>query len=327
MASESRPVSVGLVLPQYDTSWDDLLRLAREAEAAGFSALWIEDHFQPWAHDERGPSLEPWVTLSALAQATSRVRLGTLVTCVSYRNPALLAKMAATLDVVSKGRLVLGLGAGWYAEEYAAYGYEFSSPGERVRRLAEAIRIIRALWTEEAPTLVTRHYAVRGARCNPRPVQRPGPPIWIGGGQPRMLRLAARVADGWNYGAMTPEQFADALGRLRVHAAEAGRDPDAITPSLELFVFVGATAAEARERARAFEAARPPGDALRCLIRDAYAATRVEGDADACARSLAEYADAGVRHFTLVLPGVDPATIRLFGERVVPRLTALARTV
>ncbi len=314
--------TLGLVLPQYDSSWEDVVSLAKAAESAGFHALWLEDHFRPWAHDDRASAFESWTTLSALSQVTSRARLGTLVTCASYRSPALLAKMAATFDVVSNGRLILGIGAGWYAEEYEAYNLPFPSPAERVTRLAETVRIVRAMWTETSPTLRMKHHAIRDAVCNPGPVQRPSPPIWVGGGGPRILRIAARYADGWNYGAMSPEQFREKLGELRRRAEEAGRDPSAITPSLELFVFTGRTAAEARERSRAFDAARPGGQALRHLIRDAYASTRIEGDPDACAERLLAYVAAGVEHFTLVFPGADAATIRLFGERVAPALVS-----
>lgn len=322
MTSESRVPSVGLVLPQYESSWEEALRLAAEAERVGFAALWLEDHFRPWAHADTGPALEGWTTIAALSQVTSRIRLGTLVTCTSYREPALVAKMGATLDVISGGRFILGIGAGWYAEEYEAYGYPFPAPGERVGRLRDAVRIVRAMWTEESPTLVTPHYTVREARCNPRPLQRPSPPIWIGGGGPRILRIAARHADGWNYGAMTPQQFAAKREALRAYVDAAGRGPDAVTASLELFVFLGATEAEARERVRAFEASRPPGNAVRLLIRDAYCATRIEGSPDEVARRLAAYAAAGVDHFTLVFPDPDLATIRLFGEEVLPRLAA-----
>lgn len=246
--------------------------------------------------------------------------MGTLVTCASYRHPALVAKMGATLDIISGGRFTLGIGAGWYAEEYEAYGLSFPPPGERVQRLRDAIRVIRAMWTEDAPRLRTRHYAVQDGWCNPRPLQRPSPPIWVGGGGPRILRIAARYADGWNYGAMTPEQFAAKREELRAYATEAGRSPDALETSLELFVFLGATETEAREKARAFEMARPPGNAVRLLIRDAYFATRIEGTAEQVAVRLAAYADACVDHFTLVLPGADVRALGLFGDEVIPRL-------
>ncbi len=320
-----RVPSIGLVLPQYESSWEDVVRLAVAAESAGFSALWLEDHFRPWAHNDRGSAFDGWVVLSALAGSTSRIRLGTLVSCVSYRHPALVAKMGATLDVVSGGRFILGMGAGWYAEEYAAYGFPFPSPGERVERLRDAIRVIRAMWTEESPSLRTRHYAIQDAPCNPRPLQRPSPPIWVGGGGPRILRVAARYADGWNFGAMMPEQFREKLGELRRYATEAGREPTAITPSLELFVFLGGTQAEARDRARVFEAARPPGNAVRLLIRDAYFATRIEGTPEDVAGRLAAYAGAGVAHFTLVLPGADVSAVRLFGREVITRLESAER--
>jgi len=188
--SDAADLEVGVILPQYGTDIDTVRDTALEAESLGYDAVWLEDHFQSWIGDPRRNTHECWTTLSAVAEATDRVRLGTLVTSQSYRHPALLAKMAATVDRVSDGRLELGLGGGWYEAEYDRFGYEFREPpAERLRRLAETVEILQGLWTNET-------YSHRGenldidledAFCEPHPVQDPHPPIWIGGGA-RSLR-------------------------------------------------------------------------------------------------------------------------------------------
>jgi F420-dependent oxidoreductase-like protein len=170
---------------------------------------WTFDHFYPIFSDPAGPCLEGWMTLAALAQATHRLRLGTLVTGIHYRHPAVLANMAATLDVVSGGRVELGIGAGWDEEESGAYGIELGSPGERSDRFEEACQVIVGLLSEQTTDFAGKYYQLSNARCEPRPVQRPHPPICIGdSGERRTLRTAARVAQHWNFAGGTPGEFA-----------------------------------------------------------------------------------------------------------------------
>jgi len=212
-----------------NTTWDDMLAVWRAADDIElFESGWTFDHFYPiLGADPAGPCLEGWMTLAALAQATRRLRLGTLVTGIHYRHPAVLANMATTLDIVSGGRLELGIGAGWNEEESGAYGIELGSPRERSDRFEEACEVLTGLLSpQEKTSFAGRYYQLTDAMCNPKPVQQPHPPICIGGsGQKRTLRTAARFAQHWNFVGGTPEQFADLREVLHEHCADVGRDP------------------------------------------------------------------------------------------------------
>ena len=213
-----------------DTNWDDMLEVWRAADDIElFESGWLFDHFYPIFSDPTGPCLEGWVTLTALAQATKRLRLGTLVTGIHYRHPAVLANMAATLDIVSGGRLELGIGAGWNEEESGAYGISVGTPKERSDRFEEACEVIIGLLSDDTTSFRGTYYELTGARCNPKPVQRPHPPICIGGnGEKRTLRTAARFAQHWNFVGGTVEEFAHKREVLHEHCANLGRDPEEI---------------------------------------------------------------------------------------------------
>lgn len=205
----------------------------READQIDlFESGWTFDHFYPIRGDSNGPCLEGWVTLTALAQATRRVRLGNLVSGIHYRHPALLANMAATLDIISNGRLELGVGAGWNVQESGAYGMALGTPRERSDRFEEACEVLVGLLTQESTTFQGTYYQLRDARCEPKPVQAPHPPIVIGGsGEQRTLRTTARFAQHWNFAGGTPEEFAHKRDVLYRHCADVGRDPKEITLS------------------------------------------------------------------------------------------------
>ena len=213
-----------------DTNWDDMLEVWRAADDIElFESGWLFDHFYPIFSDPTGPCLEGWVTLTALAQATKRLRLGTLVTGVHYRHPAVLANMAATLDIVSGGRLEIGIGAGWNEEESGAYGISVGTPKERSDRFEEACEVIIGLLSDDTTSFSGTYYELTSARCNPKPVQRPHPPICIGGnGERRTLRTAARFAQHWNFVGGTVEEFAHKREVLHEHCANLGRDPEEI---------------------------------------------------------------------------------------------------
>jgi F420-dependent oxidoreductase-like protein len=213
--------------PQH-TTWDAMLEVWRAADDIElFESGWTFDHFYPIYSDSTGPCLEGWITLTALAQATRRLRLGTLVTGIHYRHPAVLANMVATLDIISGGRVELGIGAGWNVEESGAYGIELGSPKERSDRFEEACEVLTGLLSpQETTTFKGRYYQLTDARCNPKPVQQPHPPICIGGsGEKRTLRTTARFAQHWNFVGGTPEQFSHARDVLYQHCADIGRDP------------------------------------------------------------------------------------------------------
>ncbi len=216
--------------PQH-TTWDDMLAVWRAGdEIELFESAWNFDHFYPIRGDSTGPCLEAWVTLTALAQATRRLRLGTLVTGIHYRHPAVLANMVATLDIVSGGRLELGIGAGWNEEESGAYGIELGSPRERSDRFEEACGVLIGLLSQETTTFTGKYFQLTEARCNPKPVQQPHPPICIGGsGERRTLRTVARFAQHWNFVGGTVDDFrAEARRTLRAllgHRAGSRGDP------------------------------------------------------------------------------------------------------
>ena len=210
-----------------DTTWADMLAVWKVADDIElFESGWTFDHFYPIFSDSTGPCMEGWITLTALAQATTRLRMGTLVTGIHYRHPAILANMATTLDIVSGGRLELGIGAGWNEEESGAYGIELGTPGQRSDRFEEACEVIVGLLTQETTTFKGRYYQLSEARNEPKPIQRPHPPICVGGsGEKRTLRTAARFAQHWNFVGGTPEEFARKRDILHQHCEDLGRDP------------------------------------------------------------------------------------------------------
>jgi F420-dependent oxidoreductase-like protein len=219
-----------------DTKWEDMLAVWKAADDIDvFESAWTFDHFYPIFSDPTGPCLEGWVTLTALAQATKRLRVGVLVTGNIYRHPAVLANMAATLDIVSGGRLELGIGAGWNEEECRAYGIELGSLRERFDRFDEACEVIVSLLTKTTSDFDGKYYRLEDARCEPKPVQKPHPPICIGGkGETRTLKAAARWAQHWNYPGGPVAEFVAKREVLHRHCADIGRDPSEITISTHL---------------------------------------------------------------------------------------------
>jgi F420-dependent oxidoreductase-like protein len=221
--------------PQH-TTWQAMLDVFRAADDIDvFESGWTFDHFYPIFSDPTGPCLEGWVATTALAQATRRLRVGLMVTGNVYRHPAVLANMAATLDVISNGRLEFGIGAGWNQQECDAYGIELPPLRERFDRFDEALEVIVGLLSNATTDFDGKHYQLREARCEPKPVQRPHPPICIGGGgEKRTLRSAAKFAQHWNAPGATPEVFAHKREVLHAHCADLGRDPSEITTSTQL---------------------------------------------------------------------------------------------
>ena len=327
-----RTLHVGLILALTIrglavASYDGMRQVARTAEALGFDSVWLCDHFltlapssyardagirPAWPGPEGGgdartsmPLLECWTALSALSRDTHQLRLGTSVLCNSYRHPSVVAKMAATLDVISGGRVDLGLGAGWFEQEYRAYGIPFPPIGTRIAQLAEAIEVIRRMWSDDAPTYRGTHYAIDGAVCDPRPVQRPHPPIWVGGEGERVHRVAARAADGLNVRWWSPERIVARGPFLEAACRAAGRDPATLARSVTALCVVDrdrAGAAATRERFAAI-----PGDG------------HVAGTTGDCVARMRAYVTAGVRHFLLTVPDVERSgALERLGREVLP---------
>jgi len=225
-----------MTAPQF-APYEDILRVWREADAIpNIEHAWVSDHFLTLHRgDPTGPCLEGWTLLAALATQTERLRLGVMVTGNSYRHPAVLAKMAITVDIISHGRLEFGIGAGWYEREHTAYGIPLYTPGERIRRLGEACEVIRRLWTEDVADFGGRYYQLRSAHCQPKPIQIPHPPFLIGGsGEQLTLRVVARYANIWNYDGEKIEEFRRKCEVLDNHCVAIGRNPATIERSVKL---------------------------------------------------------------------------------------------
>jgi len=220
--------------PQW-TTYDDILRVWLEADSVpGIEHAWAFDHFVPLGPDPTGPQLEGWTLLGALAARTERLRVGLMVTGNTYRHPAVLANIAATVDHISHGRLDFGIGAGWNELEHTMYGIPLYAPGERIRRLGEACEVCRLLWTETRANFDGKYYQLKDALCEPKPVQKPYPPIVIGGsGEQLTLRVVARYADIWNFVGGSVEDFRHKQEVLTRHCEAIGRDPSTIARSIQ----------------------------------------------------------------------------------------------
>ena len=259
--------------PGSGNTWDDVLALSRHAEATGWDGIYFADHFMPNAADTSGPNLECLTVLAALAVAVPRVRLGSLVLGNTYRNPAVMAKAAANIAIISGGRLVLGLGAGWQENEHLAYDIPFSTVGGRLRRLAEACEIVHSLFRNAQTTFAGEFYSIKDAPLAPKPAS--PPPLLIGGGGEKVtLKITAKFADEWNVWG-TPAVLRDKMAILDQHCAAIGRDPKAIQRSaVALLALTDDPAVVERTRA----SGRPV----------------IGGNADGVAATIQEYIDAGV---------------------------------
>ena len=257
------------------TSWGDMLDVWRAAdEIELFETAWNFDHFYPIIGDGDGPCLEAWVTLSALAQATSRIRIGCMVNGVPYRHPALVANMAASLDIVSGGRLELGLGAGWNEQETEAYGIDLLPIGQRMDRFEEAVEVVDSLLSNDFTTFRGKYFQLEQARCEPKGPQQPRPPIVIGGaGEKRTLRIAARFAQHWNISFVTPDQFIKKNEILLTHCESVGRDSSLITRSVQIISGADQDPVEVADEAAALFAAGV--DKVIFMLSTPYRAERV----------------------------------------------------
>jgi F420-dependent oxidoreductase-like protein len=304
----------GIQTPQEGATFDALAEHWRTADDLGFDSVWIDDHFYSVVRPRSEAQMEAWTLLAALARETKRIGVGILVTCNSYRNPALLAKMAATVDVLSGGRLIHGVGAGWFEGEYRGYGYDFPDIRTRLAQLDESLQVQKLLWTSERPSFAGRFYRLEEAWCEPRPVQRPYPPILIGGGGEKiLLRIVARHADLWN-GAGTAPELARKIGVLREHCAAEGRSIDAIRRTWFGNVVIDADAARAQARLERLAKAWNESP-------DAMAARSLAGTPEQVLERIEAYRAVGVTGFVGMYGRVeDLRSTRLMGERVLPAL-------
>jgi F420-dependent oxidoreductase-like protein len=298
----------GIVDPQ--DKWAKAVEVAVLADELGYDSVWVYDHFHNVPVPAHETMFECWTTLAAISQRTTRVRLGQMVGCALYRNPGLLAKITSNIDVMSGGRLDWGIGAGWYDGEFRAYGYDFPSNADRIRMLRETVEIVKLMWTEPDASYEGRHFTIAGAQCDPKPVQQPHPPIWIGGGGEQLtLRVVARLADRSNFGGK-PDEWAHKCDVLRQHCADVGRDYDEITKTWSPELFVRETEAEVEAAgSRSFW-----GEPV-----ESWTAGNLVGTPEQVAERIAEYQRmgcGGIVPWVADLPGNE--TLTLFAEKVMP---------
>ncbi len=315
-------IRFGIHAGQQNSSFDDYLRLWRAAEDLGFDWASVFDHFLPIFSDPEGPCFDGLTLLSGLAAHTSRIRLGVIVVGVTYRNPAVLANIGATIDHVSGGRLELGLGAAWYQMEHDQYGIPFPPIGRRIAMLGEAIQIVRSLWTEHRTSFQGRHYTLTDALCEPKPVQQPHPPLWIGGaGEKRTLRVVAESADGWNTFLMPQDAYQHKLDVLAEHCLAVGRDTGEIRKQLVVQAVVGESEADVEQRADRLASARH-------ISREALARAAIIGTPEQCVEQLLPYVRMGVGDFLIgARPPADLATLELVAKKIAPVVKDEARSI
>ena len=316
----TRPITFGAFVPQgwktelvaiegAEAKWAKAVEVAEAAEALGYDSLWVYDHVHNVPVPAHEAVFECWTTLAAISQRTSRVRLGQMVGCASYRNPGLLAKIAANVDVISGGRLDWGIGAGWYDQEYRAYGYDFPPARDRIAMLRETVEIVRSMWTEPDTSYSGKHFTLSGAQCDPKPLQDPHPPILIGGGGEQLtLRVVARLADRSNFGGK-PEEFAHKCEVLKRHCDAVGRDYDEIEKTWSPEIHVRETEAELRA----------VGGSTFGEPFDSWQAGNLVGTPDQVIEKIHAYREMGVSSiiaWNRDYPSTD--TLTLVGEQVIP---------
>jgi probable F420-dependent oxidoreductase len=329
----------GLALPHYDFSGPDagpvtferLRDVAQHAERLGFSSVWVSDHFflrltRYGGGPEVHGSAEPLVSLAGLAMVTERVRLGTLVLCSAFRHPGIVAKMATAVDLLSGGRLDLGIGAGWYQEEYDAFGYPFGSVGERFEVLEETFDVLGLLFGEGPASFQGKHFRLDGAYNRPAPEARP--PMWLGAkGGPRALRLAARHADGWNtVWRWTAADYAERVDEARRICEQVGRDPASLRRSVGLYALVGEDRADLASRYAAMQRWAPDG-VIDAVSLEEWATGALVGTPEEVRGTVAQFEELGVEELIVSLGPLpfsvyDRSAMDAFAESVVTSATS-----
>ncbi len=311
-AGAGQRIEFGIQTAQEDTTWEEILEAWQTAERLGFDSAWAYDHLIPITGDSDGPALEGWTLLSALAAKTERMKIGLLVTGNTYRNPALLAKAATTVDHISNGRVMLGIGAGWFEYEHTAYGFPFYTAKERAERLGEALEVITLLWTTDHPSFDGKYYDLVDAPFEPKPVQQPHPPILIGGQGPKwIMPLVGRYADEWNVPlGIDPAGMQERLAIAKTACAEAGRtDCD-----IEVSVFL--VLANITNIPLAGPATRL---GARMLFDSRIASGVLAGSPASIRKTIQSYVDAGATRIIVnVQPPFKPALLERFAKEIIP---------
>jgi F420-dependent oxidoreductase-like protein len=303
--------------------WETMTGVARRIEETGFESLWVYDHFHTVPQPTQQATYEAWTLMASLAAVTSTVRLGQMCTCNTYRPPSYLAKVAASIDVISGGRLEMGIGAGWYEHEHDGYGYPFLEPGPRIKMLEEGVEIMKAMWTEEVVDYEGRHYRLQGAICQPKPLQSPHIPLWVaGGGEQLTLRIAAKHAQYTNFG-VKPEWFSHKSEVLAGHCRDVGRDFDEITRSANFNIVCADSEAEVADRIGAvrdrFEEHVTPEKAEEQLRLYRHNS----GTPEQVVESLRGWEKLGLAYAIVYFPDAayDLSSLELFAREVIPAFT------
>jgi F420-dependent oxidoreductase-like protein len=293
-----------------ENKWAKAVEIAVLAEELGYDSIWVYDHFHNVPVPAHEAMFECWTVMAAISQRTSRVRLGQMVGCAPYRNPGLLAKITSTIDVISGGRLDWGIGAGWYDHEFKGYGYEFAAAKDRIGVLRETVEIVKAMWSEPDVSYDGRYFQLAGAQCDPKPLQQPHPPIWIGGGGEQLtLRVVARHADRSNFGGK-PHEWAHKAEVLKQHCKAVGRDYDEITKTISGEVFVRETEEEILDAGTKSMWGEP---------LDSWRAGNLVGTPEQVSEKIQTYLDLGCTGFVPWHSDYpDTETLRLFAEKVIP---------
>jgi F420-dependent oxidoreductase-like protein len=314
IAEEAKPpVRFGVQVAPEDTTYEAMVAVARLVEQLGYDTFWLNDHFVPVLGDKKRPHFESWTLLTALATQTQRIRLGILVSGNTYRHPAVLAKMATTVDHISKGRLELGLGAGWEEFEHRAYGIPFYTAKERAERLGEALAVITHLWDDAEPSsFVGTYYQLRDAPFLPKPVQRPHPPIVVGGkGEKWIMPLVARYADEWNVPiGVTPDGVKQRLEAIRADCARIGRSPCVRQVSVFLPLANITTIPLAGPVTRL---------GARLLVDERAATSVLAGSADEIKDKIRSYLDVGATSVIITTrPSINEELMKRFASEIMP---------
>lgn len=299
------------MLRQQKIDFEDIKNAAELCDSAGYDSVWFYDH--ALGQGIIGIDIyEPWTLVSALSTVTRNVKLGTMVLCNLFRHPPLLAKMAATLDVISGGRVEFAIGAGWFEEEFNAYGYDFPPTEKRIEMLAEAVRILKLMWTEETASFSGTHYNVRNAPCNPKPVQKPHIPICVGGsGEKHLLRVVAELADEWNCPASSAMDFDRKYRALEDHCERAGRNVDEITISQQT---VCVLVENRKDLAEKLEKAQ-----RRYGFFGNVEKLGIVGTPQDCVEKIRSDMEKGISKYTIFFSDVmNPKTLKLFAKEVIP---------
>jgi len=324
-----KPIQVGLTLPQgwldefpSNNAYDQFLfskSVALKAEQLGYNAGYVYDHFIPYYGDKRTlPFFEAYTLLSAIAAITTKLRVGQVVTCNSYRLPSLLAKMSSTLDAISDGRLEFGIGAGWFEHEYRSYGYQFDSASTRIEQLDESLIIIKKMWQKEKSSFKGKHYSIKNAVCSPKPIQKPHPPIMVGGAGQKLIAVAAKHATRYNHPFGTPEILQSKIEMLKTQCKKINRNFEEIENSVLLRVLVGKDKDDIKQIATQLKKKNESISEFIIRSKDSIAL----GTPDEVIEYLQKYVNIGISYFIVNFIGLSNSLemLSLFSKKVRPKL-------